>query len=122
MPESREKPSQRSWVIEPIYDEVGNVVADVETQVRWRLSQLATVIATIGGVVAVSADREEQERELLDGSRVVEYATTRAIIRWESFSPARRQPREVAEPEPESAEVEGLESPNGAAPEPVGSA
>jgi hypothetical protein len=107
------QPSSRQWVIENSYDpETGELLSSVDQQAAFRLQRLAIVLADIGGTLAVVADREEVQPGI--------YVTTRIVIRWESFAPARR-PRAVAEPEPEpvEAEAESLEHEPEPEPEPA---
>lgn len=100
------------WVIEPYVDEQGNMIASVSDLLAQRLERLAVVIEDIGGVIAVSADREE----VRDGI----FVTVRAVVRWESFAPARRLPREAPKPVPVPvAEVEDPEPELAEEPEPA---
>lgn len=100
MPSTPSTPSKREWILEPVYNDQGQLLISLEAQVQAKLVALATVICEIGGVVAVSSDREEYERLLHDGNRATEIGTTRVFVRWESFAPARRLPREAPAPEP----------------------
>lgn len=86
-----ETPSKREWVIEPIILE--DRVIPLSDVLAEQLARLSIVLQDIGGVLAVGTDRVQLE----DGS----YQTIRAVIRWESFSPARRAPKPQPEPEPE---------------------
>lgn len=102
-----EKPSRREWRFEPIADpESGQVIVGISDQLARQLSRLAIVLEDIGGAIAVASRRVEVEPGI--------YETLAVDVRWESFVPAQRQPREAPQPEPEP--VAAVEDPE---PDPV---
>lgn len=98
--------ARRTWVVEEFVDPESELPVGVydRDEARALLADLESVLFTVGGMVAITAEREQVDE--LGGEPLA--ATRRLIIQWQAYSPMKKA---TPEPVPEPAPVVEREAP-----------